>query len=349
MQPVNPPIKKSGRGEEGRKHPRLWKKKSEMGEGGEGASEHHTWCVSTSESALWELVDKLAGDVRACVDGKDVTKVEVDGSAGVRYVVDALRTLNVPNVTATGRGTENRKENGLDVVVVVREGPWQKEAATFVARVDVVPRRVGDGGEVEIAGRVWKRRNLRATKYKDETNIARAPTVQAFVAMSKSKTPAYFIDEKSGNMYYNRHVDVSESGVSPAGWGLPTDAEVRELVMHYNDDPSAFSDGDESYCGPAAAALTDRKGDFKAEMTGHITERGGRAELVYTDRGVDGARSLRAASFWNRGKSDVWWAGDGGSGCFDVNEEGVYMLDEWYGPHQYEGNAIRLLKKKERP
>ena len=74
VQPVNPPIKKSGRGEEGRKHPRLWKKKSEMGEGGEGASEHHTWCVSTSESALWELVDKLAGDVRACVDGKDGTK-----------------------------------------------------------------------------------------------------------------------------------------------------------------------------------------------------------------------------------------------------------------------------------
>ncbi len=30
---------------------------------------------------------------------------------------------------------------------------------------------------------------------------------------------AYFIDEKSGNMYYNRHhdVDVSESGVAD-GW-----------------------------------------------------------------------------------------------------------------------------------
>jgi hypothetical protein len=322
----------------------LRKKKSAMGEGGaEGVSEQHTWSVSTSESALWERVHKLAGDVKACVDGRDGTKVEVDGSAGVRDVVDALRTLNVPNVTATWRGTENRKENGLDVVVVV-EGPWPKETVRFVARVDVVPRRVeDDGGEVEIAGRVWKRRNLRATKYKDgTTNIARAPTVQAFVDMSKSKTPAYFIDERSGNMYYNRHVDVSESGVSPAGWGLPTDADVRELVMHYHEDPSsAFYNGGRSYYGPAAAALTDRKGDFKAEMTGYITERG---ELAYTDRyGLAGVASL-----WNRGKSDVWWAGDGGSGCFEVTKEGVDMRDEWYGPHQYEGNAIRLLKKKKK-
>jgi hypothetical protein len=122
-----------------REHRRRWIKNA-MGEGGaEGVSEQRTWCVSTSESALWERVHKLAVDVRACVDGKAGTEVEVDGSAGVSDVVDALRTLNVPNVTAAGRGMENRRGARLDVVVVVRAG--KKEVATFSGSVEVVPAR----------------------------------------------------------------------------------------------------------------------------------------------------------------------------------------------------------------
>ena len=145
-------------------------------EGAEGAREQRTWCVSTSEGARLEQVRKLVRDVSAFVDGKAGTKVEVVSGGDVRDVVEALKNVNGPTVTATRRGAEKEK-GGLDVEVVVREGP--KEAAKFVARVDVVPRRVvceDDGGEVEIAGRVWKRRNLRATKYKDETEIERAQT-----------------------------------------------------------------------------------------------------------------------------------------------------------------------------
>jgi hypothetical protein len=124
------------------------------------------------------------------------------------------------------------------------------------------------GGEVTINGRVWKRRNLRVTEYKDGTPIQRASTVQEFTDMSNRKEPAYFIDEKSGSMYYNRHVDVSESGVSPAGWGLPTAADVEELWEHYWG--RYYEDeGHYGWYGPdAAAALTDPKGDFKYKEKG---------------------------------------------------------------------------------
>jgi hypothetical protein len=292
-------------------------------------------CVSTTtsdEKARVRGVGELVDAVRAYVGGTETTKVEVEGGPGVEEVVAALKEAKVV-ASAGGRETRGRR-NGLDVVAVVKgvEGDVQ-----FVWRVQVVAKVAADE-EVEIAGRVWKRRNLRATEYNDGAKIARALTVRDFVAMSRLKTPAYFMDEKSGNVYYNRHVDVSERGVSPAGWGLPTNTDVWELVMHY-DAYGALNSG--RYNGPAAAALTDPKGDFKAEMTGYITVPDGSGDAELAGYG-DGERVAR---LWNRGQSDVWWDQKGGSGCFEVGTE-LYYRDEWNGSHQYEGNAIRLLKKR---
>ncbi len=97
-----------------------------------GVREHRVWDVSTRESARWARVEKLADAVRAYLNGKDGTNVEVCGSEeDVRDVVGALK---VPNVTATRRG--KRAGNWLDVEVVVKqEGA---EVAKFGGSVEVV-------------------------------------------------------------------------------------------------------------------------------------------------------------------------------------------------------------------
>ncbi len=125
--------------------------------------EQRTWCVSTSEGARSEQVRKLVRDVSAFVDGKAGTKVEVVSGGDVRDVVEALKKVN-PNVTERRRGAASGK-GGLDVEVVVSEG--SKEAAKFVARVDVVGKvakavrnreravskaRVVTGGNDEVVG-----------------------------------------------------------------------------------------------------------------------------------------------------------------------------------------------------
>jgi hypothetical protein len=227
----------------------------------------------------------------------------------------------------TGLKVVGREESEGEMEVV------RVESARGVSLVE--PR---DGGEVTINGREWKRRNLRVTEYKDGTPIRRASTEGEFIELSKSKTPAYFcVDERSGYLY-NRYV--SESGVSPEGWGLPTIADVFELWKHHDIDAELIpqhAGGDviigSSDEAKAAEALMDPQGDFKAEMTGFVTEQ---SEVV--GRGD-------IASMWNRGEGG-WWFGDGGSGCVDIQSGGISNKNEWYEGHQYEGNGIRLVKRR---
>jgi uncharacterized protein (TIGR02145 family) len=301
-----------------REHRRRWIKKNAMDErtkgGAEGVSEQRTWCVSTSESALWERVYTLAVDVRACVDGKAGTDVEVDGSAGVRDVVDALRTLNVPNVTATGRGMENRKGARLDVVVVVRAG--KKEVARFSGSVEVVPTRrvvmldtvtIGTGDTAQ----VWAARNVRAVKYVDGEDITHAPTLSDFVDMTEKGIPAWIYSKDGSDVLFNAHVVLHR--LCPPGFRVPKKEDWDKLKQSI-----WFVPGD---MAAAAATLKARTG-FAAKLTGCVW-----------------GETARDTNFVGAGTEAHWWV-DSSSNYYMYGVESHQLHSV-----KFSGISLRLIAK----
>ncbi len=211
--------------------------------------EQLTWCVSRStseaEGARLEQVHKLVRVVSAFVDGKALagTKVEVVSGGAVRDVVEALKKAGVPNVTDAKkrrRGAASGK-GGLDVEVVVREGP--KEAAKFVAGVDVVGVREVQCGDTELRGVdlgpevsvEWADRNLDVRRFRDGEVIREAEGRDEWNDAVTRKTAAwchYDGDKRNcakwGKMYCVPVADAER--LPPWGWRLPTEGEVREML-----------------------------------------------------------------------------------------------------------------------
>ncbi len=178
--------KGDGRGGERGEH----RKKRALPDGGrrsEGSERAaHVVRVDERERASEKTAQELAEDVKAFVDGKAGTKVEAVSGVDVEDVVEALKKAGVPNVTDA---TERRRgaasgKGGLDVEVVVREGP--KEAAKFVAGVEVVPVREVQCGDTELRGVdllglsvEWADRNLDVRKTRDGGKVREVESLDA--------------------------------------------------------------------------------------------------------------------------------------------------------------------------
>ncbi len=301
-------------------------------------------CVSTTtsdESAVGGGVEELVDAVRTYVEGK-TTEVRVEGGRGVEEAVAGLKEAKV--VASAGRRETRGVRKGVDVVVrVVTEG---KGDVRFVGRVEVVPKVIPaaeyDGGEVEIAGRVWKRRNLRATKYKDGTEVERALTAELFLELTQAKKAAYYkVDEESGNLY-NGYVDVSADGLSPSDeWEVASGTELAALYDYYY---ALTTHGEGDRDGKTVELMTAAGPvGFQAELWGEMSE----GNWVHYGHGAVG-------SWWVRGTASGvgelgWWV-DFQSGVFSIMKKigDAAAGYEWrHGVVRlYGGFAMRLIKKR---
>jgi uncharacterized protein (TIGR02145 family) len=270
-----------------------------MGGGAERVREQRTWCVSTSESAPRKTVHELAEDVRAFVDGKAGTEVEVNGSAGVLDVVEALKRLKVPNVTATGRGTENRKGARLDVGVVVRVSPREgpKEVAMFSGSVDVVPTRrvavpavteIGGLSFVDMGAQRWTAQNVDVVQYNDSTVIPEGLfdvdgiglTFLAQLGENECAAESAIFNGTGAWMYLVSGVEYTigtknrlytmgvRNRVCPAGWRMPTEADWMALIEFVRAELQ--KSGKPGTDAEVWAEL--REGKFKAVMAGFMND-----------------------------------------------------------------------------
>ncbi len=181
---------------------------------------------------------------------------------------------------------------------------------------DLIHSAEDDGGEVEIAGRVWKRRNLRATKYKDRTEVERALTAERFLDLTRAKKAAYYkIDEECGNLY-NGYVDVSADGLSPSDeWEVASGSEPNALYDYYY---ALTTHGEGDRDGKTVELMTAASPvGFQAELGGEMSEGNG-VEYAHYGHGAVG-------SWWLRG-----------------TESGVGELGWWV---DFESGVVSIMKK----
>ncbi len=300
-------------------------------------SEQRTWCLSTSESAPRKRVHELAGDVKAFVDGKAGTEVEVDGSAGVLDVVEALKRLKVPNVTATGRGTDNRKGTRLDVWVVVRVSPREgpKEVATFSGSVDVVPTRrvvvpavteIGGLSFVDMGAQRWTAQNVDVVKYNDASVIPQVTdTVKYEEALCAEREGGgggvwLYLEYNSG--FYeigttNRLYTMGVRGqISPAGWRMPTEADWMALIAFVQAE--LRKSGKVGTDAEVWAKLRD--GEFKAVMAGYMNGQSIVFDAIYDP---DTGRARTTSTAWMVAEGGAGEAGRGGDRDIRGGEGGL--------------------------
>lgn len=87
-----------------------------------------------------------------------------------------------------------------------------------------------------IGGRYWMRTNLRTTRFRDSTPITEAPTPQA---LDEAAAPAHG-DPGTGRTedgrFYNAAAVLSEQGLCPQGWHVPSEAEWMSMADRFGGE-----------------------------------------------------------------------------------------------------------------
>ena len=99
---------------------------------------------------------------------------------------------------------------------------------------------------IKIGDQWWMAENLKVTKYRNGDAI---PNVTDSTEWSSLSTAAYCVyNNDNGNMatyglLYNWYAVGDSRNIAPAGWHVPTDAELRQLEMHLGMSQSQADSG----------------------------------------------------------------------------------------------------------
>nr|WP_255494211.1 fibrobacter succinogenes major paralogous domain-containing protein [Hufsiella ginkgonis] len=146
---------------------------------------------------------------------------------------------------------------------------------------------------VRIGNQLWMAENLRVTHYRDGSAILQLPANEAWRKAEDGAWCDYFNERENGKTYghlYNWLAVNDVRGIAPAGWRVPSQEDIAELITYLKGDTIAASGLKEAGAAHWIDAGSNASGDsgFDALPGGYRS-------------GIDG-------SFHTLKSNGYWWA-----------------------------------------